>query len=174
MQQVCVNCGQAFEVDTKTPAGTATCPACGKSTPIGAPLGTTGSPWSRIKGRDVLIALVVLALLAALVLLFFKPKQPVRDLVYGDLGVSQPQITSSQIQNTSRHQPGRNVGKWNRNQRCCRNRPDKYCQRCNTAKCEQRDIGSGCAKSSIWNFTRLNFDRFWKCITTGNQFNFTG
>jgi hypothetical protein len=40
---------------------------------------------SRIKGGDIFVVLVALALLALLALLFLKPKQPLRDLVFGDL-----------------------------------------------------------------------------------------
>jgi hypothetical protein len=101
VKQVCIHCGQAFETDAGSSAGTVACPNCGKSTPIGPSAGF------RIKGRDVLIILVVLALLAALTLLFLKPKQPARDLVFGDLG-GRPTPTNSAATNSEPALPSDN------------------------------------------------------------------
>src|SRR5665213_506421 len=96
MEEVCVHCGQTFEAGDKSSAETMACPACGKPTPIAAavsgapelagaaPTAPDVRPW--FKGRDILIGAVILAVLTLLALLFLKPPQPVRDLVFGDLG----------------------------------------------------------------------------------------
>jgi len=44
---------------------------------------------SPIKSRDIVIAMLVLALLALLLWLFLRPPQPARDIVFGDLGRKQ-------------------------------------------------------------------------------------
>lgn len=109
MELVCIHCGETFESNADS-AGTVTCPACGKSMPAAAPLASTSAiaenpqtvapSRSRIRGRDILIVLAVLALLALLALLFLKPKQPVRDLVFGDLGEKQ-ELTNNVVTNHS-------------------------------------------------------------------------
>src|SRR5215831_561555 len=98
MKHCCIHCGEPIAGEF-SPGTSLRCLVCGKSTQI--PGGTTSSARlsaadktstpaaRRFKGKDIAILALAVLSLGLLALLFFRPDQPARRWIFGDLGSKQ-------------------------------------------------------------------------------------